>query len=387
MKKLDLITIGLIVIFIIFLIGIGVLFNYFLKKTSIPEIKKPSTPVTQIPSINVYEREATVSPAIQTETTSKESEITIQTTTQTTTPSQEEIKLRKILKNQVLTFHLYDDKLYFYDIEDKTLKYYDFKNDLIIPIYKNEKITKVIWGPKDNYFIFKTKEGNFIMLDYLNDNLYTLPSDISEVIFFNNNLLAYFKNKAQNYLGLLDLKGKFIKKIIDINFEEIKIVPLSLDEVLIFELPSDNVLSYLWLLNIKNQTLKVIFKESAGLFALGVDKQILVSQSQESTTQIINSQGQNITSLPYVSAMEKCTVSNYIICAITNSISIDDWYNFQISSDDSSLFVYNPKNKNYDLINLENQFDILYPQIKSNYLYFIDRSDWSLYQYELEKIF
>lgn len=385
MKKFDLITVGLVIIFVIFLIGVGFLFNYFLKKTSIPQLKEPKQAV--VPQI-IPDKTTPLSPTSSIPLTQESSLIETTTSEKDKEEAETTIKSEKFLKNKVLTFKIYGNKIYFYDLDDKTLKYYDFQNDLIIPIYKNDKVVKVIWGPKDDYFIFKTKDNNFVILDYLNDNLYTLPFDIQEIAFISNNLIAHFKNKSQSYLGLLDLKGRLLQKIIDVNFEEIKIQPLSLKEILIFEKPSHKVASYLWIANLQTKTLDVIFDESPGLFALATSGQILISQvNNETITQIIDRQGKILVYLPSVSILEKCQVEKYIVCAITSTNDIDAWYNFETSDSNNSIFVYNPKTKTSETFYLDKNFDVLFPQLKDNYLYFIDRESWQLYRFQLGKTF
>ena len=381
--KIDKITIILIIIFILIIVGIGFLFNYFLRETKIPELKEE----TKIkPEVGILKEVLETTTETKKLATEKEE---IATKTEAKEEKKEEKKevYRVFYKNPILTFKIYKDKLYFYDLKEKTLSYYSFQNDLVIPIYKNEKVVDVIWGPNDNLFLFKTWQDNkisFLILDVLEDSVYNLSNDIREINFLDKNFVAHIKTENQDYLALLDKKGKILKKIKDVSFEEIKIVPVDKSSFLVFELPSNKVSSYIWIYN-TNGFSKILTNESTGVFALPVSlNQVLVNKIENTIeTKIIDLKGKTIKILPEVLAIEKCTNYSDLVCAIGPEIDLDSWYFYKTAAENDEIFIYSSKKNDFTTFKLEKSFDILYPQILDKKIYFIDKNSWDLYEYEI----
>lgn len=328
-------------------------------------------------------------------------------------------KIKKISNSKILNYTItpnneiivVDDSGNIIKITDKEEFIYQNINPIIpIEILFSDDGSKIV-------FIFKNLISIF---DIKTQNWKQLPQSASNAIAISkNNKIAYFqKENNTNSIYLLDINKKDSTpiKLMQINMLNSKLIWKDDSNLFITSYPSSLNVGYVWLLNIKDKTLKLVYElpglyfdwneklnqgflfysnesqlKRGGFFSL-VNKDLKSQKFSFLTLPPKCSLNQKIDSQNSTSTNKSTqSVINYVFCAVPTKqqslqekLVIDDYLTFKLYTEDE-FYQINvdeglinkiqiPNNQFFDAINLKNI---------NNKLFFINRFDNNLYEINL----
>lgn len=209
--------------------------------------------------------------------------------------------------------------------------------------------------------------------------------------------LAFFEKQADgNHLKITGVKANKINFNELINFEDVEVGWYKNDEIFLIEKPSAEILSSIWLFDLKNKTIQPLARNEAGLimsWSNNADWALKLNVvNQTPTLTLINNQKGLSFKMPFITLPNKCAFDgNFIYCAVpseipANTVLPDDYLKGKFISRDNILTINAQTFKTELLISRESQvIDAVDLLIKDGFLYFTNRHDGKVYRFNLSE--
>lgn len=263
-----------------------------------------------------------------------------------------------------------------------------------LDIYQNNQKILVSFG--------NPTAPQWAIYDVLDKTWHSLPSSVTEATWGanQNQLIGITKNVNSYSLSYIDLsKNPPAYKTILNNFymSDINMKFSSPNTLIITEKPSALYKSSVWEINLKNNSMNMVFEPASGLYAgLSEDGSLIYSYSSGMFS-IVNSSTLVPYTLPFVSLPDKCDLSansssSNVYCFspenITPQVTTPDDYLEKAFYSIDLLYNYNFANQNTKTIIISGtpgipMIDAREVNLKNGNIYFVNRYDKSLYKLSL----
>jgi hypothetical protein len=287
----------------------------------------------------------------------------------------ESTKYETIINKPILYIALEYPLLYFYDPEEKIIKYFNLDDETYKEIAKIDALQEAQMSLNQEKIIFKVN-NEFYVLDLKKDRLTRITLSPKNYGFTQNKIVVYLTDyKNFSHLAYLE-ENNSTKKIRNIGFFEPEIVFLPPNNLLLYNKEGP---SPIFLLNLKNPAKMSLFLEEKNNYSILPNKKgdlIFISYNFES--KIINLKKETIRVFEWQTTKEKCSFEEVLVCGVSLDFDYPSWHLFAHNVDDK-LIIYDPSKNDYKEIILEEMFDIVQPKLTPSGIVFYNRLDGKIY--------
>jgi len=263
--------------------------------------------------------------------------------------------------------------LYVYDPQNYVIKYLNLEDETYKEILKVFNFKNAWLSEDKTKMVIETSKG-FSLADLKTDSLYNLSPFVKNFVFTPETWLYLNDDRSLSYLAKFQ-KGETIKirnlGILNPEFALLK------NGVLIYEKNSP-----LFLLEFKEPSILKIFLEGEYFDVLtNKNKDLIFLVLKENNTwqsKIIDLNKKNKYSFDWATNKEKCSFDEVLVCALPLNFDPESWSMLDPNYDEK-IIIYDPKNNEIKEIILEEKFDLVKPKLTPLGIIAWDRSSFKFY--------